>query len=380
MDFAPTADQREYCAVISDLATALPPPRAGEDGVVRFDQEAWRRCAEAGLLGLTVPAEYGGGGADALTAALAMEALGQGCRDSGLMFSLNAQMWAAQHPIARFGSAEQKQRYLPALCGGELIAAHGMTEPGSGSDAFALRTSAVRDGDKWRLTGSKLFVTNAPVAGLFVVFASTDRNRGFAGLTAFLVPRDTPGLSVGPDERKLGLHGSPMAQVFLDDCVLAADALLGKPGGGAAVFLSSMDWERTLILACVVGAMARQLAETVAFAKEREQFGHPIGEFQAVSHKVAAMRLRLESARLLVRRAAWALDHRDDPRLHGALAKLAVSESYVASSLDALQIRGGSGFLAESGLGQELLDAVGSRLYSGTSETLMNLVAKKVGL
>jgi alkylation response protein AidB-like acyl-CoA dehydrogenase len=353
---------------------------ADRDKNAAFPHEAWQRCAAFGLQGLPVPREYGGAGVDATSIMVALEALGYACTDNGLIFSLNAQMWACETPIAKFGSEEQKQRYLPVLCDGSLIAAHGMSEPGSGSDAFSLTTTAARRGDTFVLDGAKTFVTNAPVSDLFIVFASTDRGRGFAGLSAFLVERAAPGLTVGAPLSKMGLRTSPMSELFFDGCEVPAGQMLGEPGAGMAIFNSSMRWERSCILASTVGTMQRQLERCVEYARERKQFGQPIGGFQAVSHKLVDMRLRIETSRLLLYRLGWLLDHGKPATLESALTKLYLSDCFVRSSLDAVQIHGGYGYMTEYELEREVRDALGSRLYSGTSEIQYNIVAGSMGL
>jgi alkylation response protein AidB-like acyl-CoA dehydrogenase len=311
---------------------------------------------------------------------VALEALGYACLDSGLVFSLNAQIWACETPIARFGTEDQKRRYLPRLCDGTLIAAHGMSEPGSGSDALALGTTATRSDGGWVLRGTKTFVTNAPESDLFVVFATTDRDLGFAGVTAFLVERDAPGLTVGRPLSKMGLRTSPMGEVFLEDCMVPEDALLGQPGGGMAVFNSSMVWERSCILASAVGTMERQLERALAYARERRQFGQAIGSFQAVAHRLVDMKLRLETSRLLLYRLGWTLANGGSAALDSALVKLHLSESYLQSSLDALHVHGGYGYMTEYELERDVRDAIGGRLYSGTSEMQYNIAARSMGL
>ena len=345
-----------------------------------FPREAWLKCAQLGLHGLSVPEAYGGTGAPAVTMAAAMEALGYGCADNGLIFSLNAQMWACQSPLVRFGSEEQKRRYLPRLCDGSLIAAHAITEPGSGSDAFSLTTSARERDGAWVLNGSKTFATNAPVSDLFVVFATTDPQLGFAGLTAFLVERGTPGLTVGRPLSKMGLRTSPIAEVFLEDCTVPADAMLASRGAGMAIFNHSMRWERGLILASASGTMHRQLERCVRYAREREQFGQPIGGFQAVSHRLADMKLRLETARAMLYRLAKRLDAGTATDLDAALAKLHLSESLIQSSLDAQQVHGGYGYITEEGLERDVRDALATRIYSGTSDLQRNVIARGIGL
>jgi alkylation response protein AidB-like acyl-CoA dehydrogenase len=344
------------------------------------DPAEWQACARLGLLGLPVPAEYGGVGASATTIAGALEGLGYGCRDNGLIFSLNAQMWACELPLIHFGTHEQKQRWLPGMCDGSILAAHAMSEPGSGSDAFSLRTAAERVAGGWRLRGSKTWVTNSPAADLFIVFATTDPKLGFAALCAFAVERGTEGLDVGTGFSKMGLRTSGLGEVFLDDCVVPDDALLGEPGSGMAIFNTSMRWERSLILAASVGSMRRQLEGCLDHARERVQFGAPIGSFQGVSHKLADMRLRLQTAHLMLYRMARLLDEGRATDLDAAMTKLHLSDALVHNSLDAMQVQGASGYMAETGVEREVRDALGSRIYSGTSEMQRNVIARHLGL
>jgi alkylation response protein AidB-like acyl-CoA dehydrogenase len=350
------------------------------DHEAEFSREAWVKCAAIGLQGLPVPTEYGGAGAGATTIAAALEGLGYGCADNGLIFALNAQMWACELPIATFANEQQKRRYLPGLCDGSLIAAHAMTEPGSGSDAFSMATTAVPTAEGWVLNGSKTFATNAPDADVFVVFATTDRSLGFAGLSAFLIDRGAPGLTIGRPLSKMGLRTSHMGEVFLADCEVPADGLLASAGAGMAIFNTAMRWERGLILAAAVGTMRRQLERCVSYARERAQFGQPIAGFQAVSHPIAEMKLRLESARLMLYRMAQLLDDRAATDLDAALTKLHLSECLVESSVAALQIHGGYGYMTEYGLERDVRDALASRLYSGTSEMQRNVIARHLGL
>jgi len=351
------------------------------DRECRFPRDEWDACARLGIHGLPFPAELGGAGADVPTTSRAMEALGAGCRDNGLLFSINAQMWSVQLPLWKFGTPEQQQRWLPPLCAGTLIGAHGMTEPDAGSDAFALATTARPDGDGYVLSGSKTFVTNAPVADLFLVFARVGGGRGFLGVTAFLVERSNSGLTVGRPIEKMGLRTSPMAEVRLDDCRVPAAARLGSQGEGARLFASAMAWERACLLATCVGAMQRQLDDCIRYAQTRRQSGSPIGRFQSVANRIVDMRLRLETSRLLLRRVARLAEEGSATLpLEAATAKLHISESWVASSLDAIQVHGGYGYATESEVERDLRDAVASRLYSGTSEIQRNLIAGALGL
>jgi hypothetical protein len=381
MDFELTEEQRSLRQSVVEFARSeLNEDVIERDKTAAFSREAWGKCADLGLLGLPVPKDYGGAGADAVTTMIALEALGYACTDNGLVFSLNAQMWACETPIVHFGTEEQKRRYLPGLCDGSLLAAHGMSEPGSGSDAFALATTAEKTDEGYVLNGTKTFVTNAPEADLHVLFATIDRTLGFAGITAFLVEKGTPGLSVGNPLSKMGLRTSPMSEVILEGCEVPEEAVLGEPGGGMVVFNSSMTWERSCILASTVGAMERQLEQSIVYAQERRQFGKPIGSFQAVSHLLVDMKLRLETARLLLYRLGCLLDSGQPATLDSALVKLYLSDSYVRSSLDALQVHGGYGYMTEYELEREVRDAIGSRLYSGTSEIQYNIAARSMGL
>ena len=245
-----------------------------------FPMALWKKCAEFGILGLVFPEQYGGNNTDILSAVLMMEGLGYGCRDNGLIFALNSQMWTVQMPIFRFGSEEQKNKYLPRLCRGDLIGAHGMTEPDAGSDAYSLKTHAVRDGDFYILNGSKTFTSLAPVANLFLIFATVDESKGFMGVTAFLVERDFKGFKVGHDIDKMGLKSAPMAELFMDKCYVPVKNRLRREGNGAAIFDDDAEWERSCILAGIIGGMERQLERSIKYAKTRRQFNQPIGKFQ----------------------------------------------------------------------------------------------------
>lgn len=378
MDFAWTDEQQDFVQSVRAFARKRLDQPPGEPR--EFSRERWEACAEFGIQGLPFPHEFGGLGMDALSTMLAMEALGLECGDQGLLFSIHAHMWSVAWPILSFGAAEQKQQCLPKLCSGEWVGAHAMSEPDSGSDAFSLRTRAEADGNDYVLNGSKTFVSNAPAADLFVCFATINPDRGHWGVTAFLIPRDTPGLHVSPPIAKMGLRGSPMGLITLEDCRVSAGQVLGKPGQGGVIFNHSMGWERSCILATSVGAMNRELDQCVQYSKERRQFGRSIGEFQLVAARLAEMKLRLETSRLLLYRTAWKHDRGQDIVMDAALAKLHISESAVLSALDAIQIHGGYGYMQEFEVEEHLRDAIGGRLYSGTSEMQRLMIARALGL
>jgi alkylation response protein AidB-like acyl-CoA dehydrogenase len=345
-----------------------------------FDREGFLQCARFGIQGLPIPEQYGGSAADPLTVVVAMEALGYACKDNGLLFSINAQMWSFELPILEFGSEQQKMRYLPRLCSGEMIGVHAMTEPQSGSDAFDLRTEAVKRDGRYVLNGSKMFITNAPVADSILVFASVDRSKGLQGISAFIVDKGTPGFSVSKHVEKMGLRTSPMGEIVLEDCEIPEENRLGAEGAGAAIFNCSMEWERGAILANYLGTMQRQIETCVKYARERKQFGKPIGKFQAVAHRIANMKVRLETSRWLVYRVGWLKQQGKSAVMDAAIAKLYVGENLVQCCQDAIQIHGAYGYMTDPGIERDLRDSISSTIYSGTSEIQRNIIAAWLGL
>lgn len=381
MDFSWTDEQLAFReAVVKFAQNELNEGLIEREQRGELSRENWQKCADFGLLGLATPEEYGGAGEDILTTMLVMEGLGYGCKDNGLIFAINAQMWSVQHPILAFGTPAQKEKYLPGLCSGKLIGAHGMSEPDSGSDAFSLRTRAEKVDGGYVLNGSKMFVTNGPVADMAVVFATVDPSKGRWGVTAFLVDYDTPGFSVSRPIEKMGLRTSPMSELILQDCFVPDEARLGPVGAGATVFNSSMEWERSCILASHVGAMERQLEDAVRYARERRQFGQPIGKFQSVSNRIADMKVRLETARLILYKVAWLKKQGKPAVMEAAIAKLFLSEAFVASSEDAMRVRGGYGYMTEFEVERDLRDAFGGVFYSGTSDIQRQIIARLAGL
>jgi alkylation response protein AidB-like acyl-CoA dehydrogenase len=380
MDFEPTEEQGTLAVAVERFGRELSRGLPERDRHGAFDRELWRRCGEFGILGLPIPETYGGSGQSLTTTLLAMEALGRGCRDNGLVFSLNAQMWAVEMPLLRFGSEALRRRHLPALCRGERVGAHAMTEPGSGSDAMALSTRAVRDGDGYVLDGVKTFVTNGPVADLALVFATVDPSARAAGVTAFLVERGTPGLSFSEPISKMGLRTSPMGELVLEGCRIPAAHRLGAEGAGAAVFAAAMEWERACIFAAHLGAMERLLDDTIAYARERRQFGKPISTFTPVADAIVDARIAIDAGKLLLYRVGARKDAGRDATLEASMAKLFVSEAHVRQALAAVQIHGGYGYATELGVERELRDAIPGTIYSGTSELQRKVIARLLGL
>lgn len=342
--------------------------------------ENWRKCANMGILGLPIPEEYGGINEDVVTTMLVMEGLGYGCKDNGLIFAMNAQLWSVQMPILLFGTEAQKQKYLPGLSSGEIIGAHGMSEPDSGSDAYSLRTRAERVDGGYVLNGTKMFVTNAPVCDMAVVFATVDPNKGISGVTGFLVDKGTPGFTISRELDKMGLRTSPMGELIFQDCFLPEENRLGKEGVGVSIFASSMEWERSSILASHIGAMERQLEETIKYARTRKQFKQPIGKFQSVANRIADMKVRLETARLLLYKVAWSKKAGKNAVMDAAIAKLYLSESFVQSSMDAIRVHGGYGYMTEFEVERDLRDSIGGVIYSGTSDIQRVIISRMLGL
>jgi alkylation response protein AidB-like acyl-CoA dehydrogenase len=381
MDFSFSATQLELRDAVIRFAQ-----REISDDVIRRDRDAafsrehWKKCADFGIQGMPFPTAWGGQGMDLMTTILVLETIGYACRDNGLGFGLGAQMWSVQTPIHEFGTDEQKARFLTPLCRGDWIGAHAMSEPDSGSDSHAMNTTAVRDGDSYVLNGSKTFVSSAPLADVFLTFATLGKEKGFLGITGFLVERNLPGLRVSNEIEKMGLRTDPMAQVFFEDCRVPASNRLGRDGQGAAIFRSSMEWERGCIFAPCVGAMRRQLERCIEHVRTREQFGMPIGKFQSVANRIVDMKVRYESSRLFQYQMAWAKATGGKAAVESAVAKLHISESWVKNCLDAVQVFGGYGYTTEYEIERDLRDAVGGTLYSGTTEIQRNLIARQLGL
>lgn len=283
-------------------------------------------------------------------------------------------------PIFAFGTDAQKEKYLPRMCSGQLIGAHGMTEPDTGSDAYALRTKAERRKDGYILNGSKMFVTNAPVADLAVVFATLDPSKGFWGITGFIIEKGTPGFTISKSMEKMGLRTSPIGELILQDCFVPEENRLGPDGAGARIFNHSMEWERSSILASHLGVMERQLERSIQYARDRSQYGKPIGKYQSVANRIVDMKVRLETARLLLYQVAWLKKMGKSAVMEAAMAKLYLSECFVQSGMDAIRTLGGYGYMTEFEVERDLRDAIGGTIYSGTSDIQRNIIARLLGL
>jgi len=379
MDFSWTREQVEMRERIARAAReSLGRHLADLDQREEFDALGWKTIAGLGIHGLFIPKSYGGSGVDFLTTVCALEGLGSGCEDNGLIFAVNAHMWACEAPLLYFGSEEQKNKYLPGLASGAMIGAHAATEREAGSDVAAIKTTASRDAHLYVLNGNKLFVTNGPIADVIVVFAKLDPSK--PALTGFLVEKGTPGLRVKRTMSKMGLRTAMMGELDLENCRVPATNRLGDEGSGMAVFNAGMELERAFILSSAVGTMERLVERCTQFAKSRRQFGRSIGSFQMVSNKIVEMKLRLDTSRALLYRVAWLKQQGRSAFMEAAETKLHLSESWVQTCLDALQIHGGHGYLTESGLERQLRDALASRIFSGTSEMQRVIIGEMMGL
>jgi alkylation response protein AidB-like acyl-CoA dehydrogenase len=361
-------------------AQLVDPELTARDERCEFWAEGWSRCAAYGIQGLVVPAELGGQGLDLVTAMLRFEGLGLGCEDAGLVFGLSSQIWTMQMALDRFGSEEQRPRYLPALASGSAIGAFAVSEPGSGSDAFALTTRVERINGGYRLNGTKAWVSLGPVCHVIMVFATLDPALGRWGVTAFLVDADQPGVEIQPNRPKMGLRTTPFADVVFNDCEVPASARLGAEGAGAAIFSTAMESERAFLLAGSVGRLERQIDEAVAYANHRSQFGQAIGGFQSVSHEIAEMKVAHETARLMLYKAT-ALQARGTPSMMAAaLAKLSASEAALAGAVSSVRVHGARGYVSDYGIERAVRDTMGGVIYGGSSGIQRNIIARLLGL
>ena len=375
-----SAEQAELRAALARWCDDLSADHVEQDAEGVFPRQKWELIRKSGILGLPFGSSWGGLDQDLLTTMYVLEGLGRGCRDGGLSFSVTTSMASTGVPLQDFGSAELKDRYLPGICSGDAIGAHAITETESGSDALQMRTTAKRDRDHFVLDGSKIFVSNGPIADLIMVYARTRPDGGALGITAFLVPTDTPGLGVGAPAAKMGLRTSPLAELHLDGCRVPATHVVGREGGGFLVLDHVMKREILFSFIVNVGEMQHRLDRCVDYARTRKQFGQSIGSFQAVSHKIVDMKIRLETARKWLYDTAERLLAGANVTTDLAIAKLVTSEANLESSLTAVQIFGGNGYMSEYGLEKDVRNAVAGRIYSGSNEIQYNRVAAMLGL
>ncbi|MDG4757170.1 acyl-CoA dehydrogenase family protein [Micromonospora sp. WMMD710] len=375
-----TEEQRELRGLAEELGAAASEGHLERDVRSEFGTEAWKLVQESGLLGLPFDERWGGLGRDLLTTMYVLEGLGYACRDGGFSFSVSTHLVSTGVPLQRFGSVDLKQRYLPRVSDGSIIGAHAISEPSGGSDVMAMRTTAVRDGDDYVLNGNKTFVTNGPIADVFVVYALTGKRGNPAALTAFLVDRESPGLVVGPPIGKMGLSTSPFSELFFDACRVPVTNVVGAPGAGFLVMDHVMKWEILCSFVINLGEMQHRLERSIEYARSREQFGQKIGSFQSVSNRIADMHVAVETSRKWLYDTALRLSNGENVTVDVAVSKLVTSESNVATALAAVQIFGGYGYTKEYGLEKDLRNAVAGTIYSGTSDVQRQRIAKMLDL
>lgn len=375
-----TDEQQALRDAISEMGAVLSTDHLERDGVGIFGREGWQRLSDSGLFGLPFEPAYGGLGQNVLTTMYVLEGLGYTCRDGGLNFSVATHMVSTGIPLHRFGSAALKERHLPGICAGTTIGAHAITEPSGGSDMLSMHTTAVSGGDDFILTGTKSFISNGPIADLVVVYARTGQLANPAAITAFLVPRDTPGLVTGKPISKMGLRTSPICELFLDEVRVPRANVIGSVGAGFLILDYVMKWEILCSFIINVGEMQHRLERCVEYARNREQFGTNIGSYQSVSNKIVEMRIDVETSRKWLYDTAQKMIAGRDISIDIAISKLVASESNMRSALAAVQIFGGYGYTTEYGLEKELRNSVAGTIYSGTSEVQRQRIATLMGL
>ena len=351
-----------------------------DDAAERFNRDKWQLIRESGVIRIPFAEQWGGLGHDALTLVYVLEELGYGCRDAGLLFALATQVVSAAIPLQKFGSEELKERYLARLIDGEIISAHAISEPSAGSDAMAMSTTATPDGDGYLLNGGKTFITNGPIADVITVYAKLETGDGASGITAFLVPTDTPGFHVGPPIAKLGLNTCPFCELEFTDCRVPASNIVGKPGAGFFILEHVMNWEILCIFIMMAGEMQERMERCIAHVKKRTAFGVPIASNQYVAGKIVDQKIGIETSRKHLYDTARRFAKGRSVTTEISMAKLVTSEANLASALSAVQLFGGRGYMREYGMEKGLRDAVGAPIYSGTNEMQRVRIASMLGL
>jgi butyryl-CoA dehydrogenase len=374
MDFTLTREQR----MVRDLARSfakeeIAPLAATLDRTSEFPRESIRKMGEMGLRGMIVPEEYGGGGTDTISYSLAVEEISRACASTGVIMSVHTSVCC--YPILKFGTEQQKHKYLPRLVTGTYLGAFALTEPGAGSDAASQQTVAVRDGDEYVLNGSKIFITNGVGEGVVVVAALTDRSAGTRGISTFIVEKGTPGFTLGSKENKMGINASDTYELVFEECRVPAQNMLGPEGGGFKVAMASLDGGRVSIAAQAVGIAQACLDESLKYAREREQFGRPIGKFQAIQWMLADMATGIEAARCLVLKASDNKDRGHRFTTESAMAKVYAGGVANSCARKGLQIHGGYGFTKDYPIERLYRDARITEIYEGTSEIQRLVIA-----
>ena len=362
---------------LSQFAAQEIAPRAAEiDRNNDFPNDLWPKLGELGLLGITIPEEYGGSGMGYLAHAIAMEEISRASASVGLSYGAHSNLCLNQ--IRLNGTEAQKQQYLPSLCSGEHVGALAMSEPNAGSDVVSMRLRAERQGDDFVLNGNKMWITNGPDANVYVIYARTDPEAGSKGITAFIVERDTLGFSRSPKLDKLGMRGSNTCELVFENCRVPATQILGEVGAGVRVLMSGLDYERAVLAGGPVGILQACLDVALPYVHEREQFGQSIGEFQLVQGKLADMYARCSASRAYLYAVCGALDRGEQSRKDAAAVILYTAEAATQSALDAIQLLGGNGYINDYTTGRLLRDAKLYEIGAGTSEVRRMLIGREL--
>ncbi len=360
--------------MIREFAEKEVKPLAAEiDETERFPSETVEKMARIGLLGIPIPTEYGGAGGDNVLYSMAVEELSRVCGTTGVILSAHTSLCCA--PILEHGTEEQKRNYLPKLASGEWLGAFGLTEPNAGTDAAGQQTIAIREGDEYVINGSKIFITNAGPAHVYIVFAMTDKSQGTRGITAFIVEKDTPGFTVGKKEKKLGIRASATAELIFENCRIPAVNMLGAEGKGFGIAMKTLDGGRIGIAAQALGIAQGAMDETVRYTKERKQFGKSIAAFQNTQFQLADLETKIQASRLLVRSAASKKDRKEAYSVDAAMAKLFAAETAMEVTTKAVQFHGGDGYTREYPVERMMRDAKITEIYEGTSEVQRMVIA-----
>ncbi len=377
MKFTLSEEHEMIRKMVRDFARNEVAPTAAErDEEERFDMDIFKKMAELGLTGIPWPEEYGGIGSDYLAYCIAVEELSRVCASTGVTLSAHTSL--AGWPVYKFGTEEQKQKYLRPMAQGEKIGAYGLTEPGSGSDAGGMKTTARLEGDHYVLNGSKIFITNGGIADTYIVFALTDPASRQRGTSAFIVEKDFEGFSVGKKEKKLGIRSSPTTEIVFEECKVPKENLLGKEGEGFKIAMMTLDGGRNGIAAQAVGIAQGALDASVDYAKEREQFGKPIAANQGISFKIADMATSIEASRLLTYQAAWLESEGLPYGKESAMSKLMAGDTAMKVTTEAVQIFGGYGYTKDYPVERYMRDAKITQIYEGTQEIQRLVISRMV--
>lgn len=374
MDFSLSKKEQLFLQMIREFAEKEVKPLAAEvDESERFPMETVEKMAKLGIMGIPFPVEYGGAGGNNILYTMAVEELSRVCATTGVIVSAHTSLCCA--PIMEHGTNEQRAKYLPKLTSGEWIGAFGLTEPNAGTDASAQQTFAVKEGDHYVLNGSKIFITNAGYAHVYIIMAMTDKSKGTRGITAFVVEKDFPGFSIGKKEKKLGIRGSATCELIMENCIVPAENMLGQEGKGFGIAMKTLDGGRIGIASQALGIAQGAMDETVKYVKERKQFGKAIGQFQNTQFQLADLETKIEASRLLVRKAAYKKDLKEAYSTDAAMAKLFAAETAMEVTTKAVQFHGGYGYTREYPVERMMRDAKITEIYEGTSEVQRMVIA-----